>query len=421
VKNIQTVDIVDMTDTFNGLGYVNNKPWHVVGALPGETVKAKVIKKTRQFILAVAQEINNSSESRVIPRCKHFLECSGCTLQHLSQNKQIDVKIDQLKKSLATIGVDCLIEAIKDQAWNYRRRARISVKYVEKKQTLAIGFRELQSQYVTLMSTCEVLESAFAKHIKEVHHYLSQMPSIRTIPQLEMTVLSGQCHLIIRHLDNFQDTDYLLLKELAAATGIYLYLQGNDLHVKALGDQPPMQIEYRSIKYQVSHFDFVQVNEQVNLKLLDYIDSKVDKMKNIHDLFCGIGNISLALANKSNSVIGYEMSENMVNKAMDNAKINHIENCKFYTVDLYQKRLCIKFNKEDVVIVDPPRSGLGQPLIGALIEYQPISLIYVSCGAKSLVEDLDKLQERYEVKSIMVFDMFTHTKHYETVVELTRR
>ena len=79
----------------------------------------------------------------------------------------------------------------------------------------------------------------------------------------------------------FQDTDYLLLKELAAATGIYLYLQGNDLHVKALGDQPPMQIEYRSIKYQVSHFDFVQVNEQVNLKLLDYIDSKVDKMKNI--------------------------------------------------------------------------------------------------------------------------------------------
>lgn len=417
----QAVNIEYLNSDLYGCAVIDGRNWHVVGALPGETVVAKIIKKNRNFVLAIAEEVTSASELRIKPKCEHFLTCAGCTMQHVPSVEQLTLKKELLSKALNEIGDSTQIGICEGENWNYRRRARISVKYDRKKEQVAFGFREFNSWFVTKMNNCHVLTNGFVKHMNKIKGCLGKLDIIRQIPQLEISDIDGNCLVAIRHMQEFTAKDLEEINLLAEQTKLMIMLQGNDLELKPihkLGQYPQKMLSH-GLEYHVDLNNFIQINADVNSKMIQYIKEQIGSNNTrIHDFFCGIGNITLALHQQAREVIGYELSELMIQKAKELAKNNTITNCEFISKDLFVPDFSkIDFKLDDIVILDPPRSG-AEALSKELSQLKVHQLIYVSCNYQSLIRDLQILKTNYQIKSVTIFDMFSQTKHFETVAVL---
>ncbi len=417
----QVVNIEYLNSDLYGCAAIDGRNWHVVGALPGETVVAKIIKKNRNFVLAIAEEVTSANELRIQPKCEHFLTCAGCTMQHVPSIEQLALKKELLNKALNEIGDNTEIGICEGENWNYRRRARISVKYDRKKEEVAFGFREFNSWFVTKMNHCHVLTNGFVKHMDKIKRCLEKLDIIRQIPQLEISDIDGNCLVAIRHMQEFTANDLEEINLLAEQTKLMIMLQGNNLELKPIhkDSQYPQKMLSHGLEYHVDLNDFVQINADVNSKMIQHIKDQIGSNNTrIHDFFCGIGNITLALHQQAREIIGYELSELMIQKAKKLAKNNTINNCEFISKDLFVPDFSkIDFKLDDVVILDPPRSG-AEALSKELAQLEVHQLIYVSCNYQSLIRDLQILKTKYQIKSVTIFDMFSQTKHFETVVVL---
>ncbi|MFV0543982.1 MAG: 23S rRNA (uracil(1939)-C(5))-methyltransferase RlmD [Marinicella pacifica] len=425
--------ITDLSHDGRGIARHNDKVVFVQNALPGETVVAQLNRRTRHFDEATAQSVEKPSSDRVEPACEFYDRCNGCTMMHVSDEKQIDFKFNTLKSNLdkmAHLQPLRWLPHLSDRHWHYRRRARLSVKWVAGKDKVLVGFREKNGRFVADMDDCLVLEKPLADLIKPLQALVLKM-SIRThIPQVECALGDQQPALILRHMRPLSEADMDLLKDFADTHGVQLFLQskGPDTVTAIAPEYAPLffELPHHALRYEFLPNDFIQVNQAMNEQMIDRVLSvlELNNESRVLDLFCGLGNFTLPMARYCQQVTGVEGDQQLVERARHNAILNGLNHVAFYTADLTEDHSQSTWLKQDFshVLIDPPRSGAWD-ILPLIAKTTAKTLVYVSCHPASLARDSGRLVNDlgFTMESAGVMDMFPHTSHVESMAVFTRK
>ena len=422
-----------------GIAHVGGKTVFVNGALPGEDALFQYKKQRPKYDEAHALEITNPAAERVDAKCEFFGLCGGCSLQHMQHDFQIEHKQSVLMEQLTHIGKvkpKSVIPPLTGPQWGYRRKARLGVKYVEKKERVLVGFREKYSPFIADMNSCEVLHPSVASLIEPLQLLITELSLIKQIPQIEVAVGDDVIALIFRHLSELTDEDKEKLKSFAEHHQVDIYLQSGGLDsVVPLEGFTPRQLSYEIPEFDLTMnflpIDFTQVNTEINramvpraLELLE-----VNSEDRVLDLFCGIGNFTLPLARKAAIVLGIEGEHSLVERAKQNAELNNISNVEFRAIDLANEQLFDEMLNEDFLkgefnklLLDPARNGARE-----VIEKMNLKLVekivYVSCNPATLARDAGILvnDKDFKLEQAGIMDMFPHTTHVESIAVFSRK
>ena len=430
-----TVMIRDLAHDGRGVAKVEEKVVFVDGALPGEEVVANYTKVKKEYDEAQATEVLQSSVDRVAPFCDAYGVCGGCRLQHLDADRQIDFKSEQLKTNLArqaSLTEYAHLPNLRGDSQNYRFKARLGVKNVPAKERVLVGFRERLTPYIVDMHRCPILESKIDQLIDPLSEMIGKLSIASKLPQIEVAVGDNAHGLSFRVLEDPTEEDLAIFREFEIEHDLIIYLQpGNEATTYALSERgaSDQALSYQLLDELTLYFKpyhFTQVNPAMNNKMvkqaLDLLD--LDGTEKVLDLFCGLGNFTLALATKAGSVIGVEGDKSLTDWAGRNAEFNNIKNVEFHCADLTQDQKDAPWMNQayDAILIDPPRSGAIEmmPYLGALA---PKKILYVSCHPATLARDLAVLTSEYPYELITagVMDMFPHTAHVESMALLVRK
>lgn len=414
-----------------GIAKIEGKTVFVTAALPGETVEIRYYKKHKHYDEAVCETVLEASSDRVDALCPHFSSCGGCNMQHMSSKFQHQHKQSVLLEQLEHFGhvtPEKLIPPLYDSfPWEYRHRARLSVRYDEKKGILYAGFRErTHPRFITDIKTCAILEPRLGKHIHALRDVIGSLEAKKDIPQVEIAATDENCALIFRHMVPLSQSDRQKLLQFAQAYGFWIILQPNKINnLEWLFPNTPQPLFYRlfaedlNFYFEPSHF--TQVNPRMNQKLVQQAITMLAPQldENILDLFCGLGNFSLPLAKRAKFVTGIEGSEVMVNQAKKNAKANGLNNTDFYMADLSHrsfKEAAWANKKYDKLLLDPSRAGALE-VVHMIEQWEPKIIVYVSCNPATFARDAGILvhQKGYHLRQVGIADMFPHTSHVESI------
>jgi 23S rRNA (uracil1939-C5)-methyltransferase len=403
------------------------------GALPGERVLARLTERKRSYDEGETLEVLEASPDRLEPRCPHFGQCGGCSLQHLEGIRQIESKQNTLLQNLQRIGKVVPAEIwnpLTGPSWHYRRKARLSVRYVHKKERVLVGFRERYGRFVADMQECHVLDSRIAERLSGLSQLIFSMDARSCIPQLEVACGDECCALIFRHMEPLSESDLEKLRSFARDTGIAVLLQPKGpatIHCLA---PESLDLSFRIPDYKLNMVfeptDFVQVNAEINLKMIDRVMALLDPGVDdrVLDLFCGLGNFTLPIATRAFEVVGIEGESELVSRAEANAVRNNIVNARFYAADLNQDPGTAPWLREpyDKVLIDPPRSG-AEFILPHIAASGADRVVYVSCHPASLARDADILVHQFGFRLLGagVMDMFPHTGHVESIALFERK
>jgi 23S rRNA (uracil1939-C5)-methyltransferase len=416
----------------DGLGIVRaGKAAFVAGALPGETVRFRRSRRHNQYDEALLEQIESPSASRVEPRCAHFAVCGGCAMQHLDHVEQLQLKQQQLRDSLqrlAQLSPARWLEPLASEPWNYRRRARLGVKYVARRDRVLVGFRERSSNLIASIARCEVLAAPIDSLITPLSELIGQLSIRERLPQIEVSVGDDGAALVLRVLSTPSEEDLRLLVEFEARHGVRLLLQSGGLDSVRPLTEPAPALRYRlpqfDLELEFGPTDFIQINAAANRALVAAAVEllELSPESRVLDLYCGLGNFSLALARRARSVVGVEGDAALVARAQSNAQRNAIGNAQFFQADLAHAAPIgtLWLNQGYThVLLDPPRVG-ARELIPQLAQLAPQRLLYVSCHPGSLARDLGLLvhEHGFELLAAGVVDMFPHTAHMESLALL---
>ncbi len=421
--------IVDLTHEGCGVADLDGRRVFVPDALPGERVEIVLRKRRRKLQEADLIRVVEPSPSRTAAHCEYFGRCGGCALQHLAHAAQVSFKEAAVAETLTRIGrVEPAqwLPAVVGRPWGYRRRARLGVKYVAGKDRVLVGFRERAGPYITDMRHCPVLMPPIGDLLGELAD-LIQSSSIKSrLPQIEVAVTDDACALVLRVLDAPSDADRQAFLAFGARHGIDIYLQpGGPGTVVPLGPTRPLRyrLEACDLTLRFLPTDFVQINADVNAELVATAVelAGVESTDRVLDLFCGLGNFSLPLAQRAGELLGVEGEAGLVARAVQNAAANGIGNARFVTADLMQSDWGFYRERWDIVVLDPPRTGAEAP-IAELHRSMPRRIVYVSCHPATLARDARVLVEKhgYRLAAARVFDMFPHTHHIEALALFER-
>ena len=422
-----------MTHDGRGIAAVSGKKVFVPGALQGELVRFQRRKRRRNFDVAELLEVLEPASQRIEPRCAAFGTCGGCSLQHVSDSEQREIKQTAVADSLQRIGqvepkewLPPICDDSTDGSWNYRRRARLAVKDVFAKGRVLVGFRERHAPFVTNMHRCEVLAKPVDSLIDPLSELVESLSIRSRLPQIEVAVADNATTLVLRVLDPPTDEDEALLRAFAGEHKIQIALQSGGLDTIAAlqSESPPLPLTYTlpdfDIEIEFDATDFIQVNGRVNrlmvaeaIRLLEVSDEH-----RVLDLFCGIGNFSLPLARQASHVLGIEGEVRQVERARQNASRNNIDNCEFRCADLSVADSNERWRSEswDRVLLDPARSG-AQELVSDMGRIGAERIVYVSCHPGTLARDAGILvrEQGYQLEAAGIIDMFPHTAHVESI------
>ncbi|MCK4951676.1 MAG: 23S rRNA (uracil(1939)-C(5))-methyltransferase RlmD, partial [Gammaproteobacteria bacterium] len=376
-----------------------------------------------------------ASPDRVEAKCKHFGICGGCSLQHLDPEKQILSKQDILLENFSRIGKvqpETILAPETGPYWGYRRKARLGVKYVRKKERVLVGFREKRNPFLADINQCEVLHPSVGLIIDDLASLIGSMEAYDRIAQIEVAVSDKATGLVFRNLEPLSEKDLKALTDFCTQRELYFYLQpaGPD-SVELIwpereddseSQRPALsyRLEAHDTELWFEPTDFTQVNSEINQKMLNLAMELLDlkKTDRVLDLFCGIGNFSLVLARYAVSVVGVEAEAKTVERAKMNAACNNIENANFHVSDLYAELGKPEWAAQqyDKVLLDPPRSGALE-VLDLVASLNPEKIVYVSCHPGSLARDAGALVNKhgYSLVSAGVMDMFPHTAHVESI------
>lgn len=432
------ISIVDLSHEGRGIAQINGKTCFVQNALPGETVLVQITKKHRQYDEAKTTEILTPSPDRVTPKCKHYGVCGGCSMQHLNVALQLKHKEKTLLEQLTHIAAtkpNTVLPPLTASCWGYRRRARLGVKYVDKKQTVLVGFREKNGRYLAQLEGCETLAPKIAQLILPLQHLIRTLKMYQAIPQIEATLGDQDLALIFRHLVPLDNEDKSKLKIFAKMHQLQLYLQpGNESTIHCIWPEAePKSLSYcldlphqpgKSVELLFGPNNFIQINAAINQAMVTRaIELLAPNFSDrILDLFCGLGNFSIPLATQCQSVIGIEGSPELVARARENAMHNAIANTQFYVADLSQpiKEQAWSQQAYNKLLLDPPRSGALE-IIQQISSWPIERIVYVSCNSASLARDAGELiKQGYTLEQAGVMDMFPHTQHSEAICLFTK-
>jgi 23S rRNA (uracil1939-C5)-methyltransferase len=411
-----------------GLSRLDGKRIFVEGALPGEQVLAQYTFTHKKYDEARVVEIRQASPDRVTPPCEHFDICGGCSMQHMSRDAQIAYKQSVLAEHFRHFGglePESWLPPLLDDATDYRRKARLGVKYVIKKETLMVGFREKKSNFLADIRSCVILDKRIASQLLALRDVINGLALRDRIAQIEVAAGDDDIALVFRHMDPLPASDVQALTAFMAERNWHLYLQpgGPDTVHRVYPEQGEDRLSYALPDFGLTlHFhpmDFTQVNAGINRKMLNLALDLLDPQpgERVLDLFCGLGNFTLPLATRAGEVIGVEGVQTMADRGMENAKRNNLTNVSFYAQDLTADFSSQPWARQgfDRLLIDPPRSG-AEEVVKYLPKFGAKRIVYVSCNPATLARDAGLLKEAgYRLVKAGVMDMFTHTTHVESI------
>ena len=431
----ETAEVVGLTH--DGEGIVRTaKTVFVAGALPGETVSFERTRKHRQHDEGKLLEVLRPAPERVTPRCAHFGVCGGCALQHLAPEAQLALKEKELRDNLERVAhVEChdWLPPLRGPVWGYRRRARLGAKYVPKKGKVVVGFRERLAPYVADVAHCDVLADPVGALIQPLGELLGALDIRQHVPQIEVAVADNATALVLRVLKTPTEQDCAKLRDFAARHALRIYLQPGGLasiaELTLDGAPAAATLSYAladfGLELEFTPTDFVQVNGAVNRSL---VARAVELLRptaesRVLDLYCGLGNFTLALAKSAAHVVGVEGDAGLVERARRNARRNGLSNVEFHAGDLSKPtELPAGWLRGPYthVLLDPPRLGAAPDMLVAIARLAPERALYVSCHPGSLARDLGILvhEHGFILESAGVVDMFPHTAHVESIALL---
>jgi 23S rRNA (uracil1939-C5)-methyltransferase len=429
-KSFPEIDLAihSLSHDGRGIATVNGKTTFVHGAMIGETVKCKIIHQHRRYNEGVTTHIIVAAPGRVTPACPHFGVCGGCSMQHINMREQIQFKQQTLLEQLHHFGKvapENLLPPLTGQTWGYRRKARLGVRYVIKKDKLLVGFREKFSNYLADIQQCLVLDPRVGTRITALADLISRLSQYEHIAQIEVATGDELTALVFRHLTPLPEEDRVKLREFGKVTGLHLYLQPNPPEsITQLWPENKERLRYTLPDYNLSlqfhPLDFTQINAEMNLLMIKQALQLLSPTSedSILDLFCGLGNFTLPIAKYAQQVTGVEGSDTMIKRAEENAQYNHMTNTKFYSANLMEPPVGASWMQEkyNKILLDPPRSG-AKEIIAHFSRFSAKKIVYISCNPATLARDAGELvyTHGYKLRHAGVMNMFPHTSHIEAM------
>jgi 23S rRNA (uracil1939-C5)-methyltransferase len=427
VTELAHLNIESLDHEGRGVAHRDGKAVFVEGALPGERVVARIVKIKKNYEVAELDSIVRQSAMRETPRCPHFGVCGGCSMQHLDLNAQIAAKQRVLEDDLWHIGrvrPETMLAAIHGPAWEYRLKARFSVRNVIKKGGVLVGFHERKSSFVADMDSCEVLPRRISLLLRPLRELIGGLSILDRLPQIELAIGESTDAMVLRILEPLTSRDEQLLAEFADRHRIQFWLQpkGPD-SAYPWHPQTPAGLDYTIPEFGIAMpfmpTDFTQVNHQMNRLLVRRAIELLEPHpgERIADYFCGLGNFSLPIARKGAFVFGVEGNMGLVERARANARHNGLADLtEFAVANLFEADAVARFGSFDKALIDPPREG-AMELVKALPEPAPRRIVYVSCNPATLARDAGVLchTRGFRLAAAGVANMFPHTSHVESI------
>lgn len=434
------VTIKKMGINGEGIGYIDRTPVFIPQALPDEDVDIRVVERQKRYAIGELNHIIKKNSSRIQPKCRIQHVCGGCPLMIAKYPAQLQYKRDLLKQSLIKYAQvnPRLIEKVmpSEEIFSYRNQCKMPVAENERGE-LASGLFMPKSNYFIEVDKCWIHEQGLERIRKDILAVLNR----HGLEHYDHHAKKGVRSLILRGFEGiYQCTlvtgdDVLsesVIMELMQIKGMYSLWQSIHTVKKTaevfgskmihLAGEKRMPLELDGLHLEISPRSFFQLNSKQAVQMYRTIASMVKGHKKlIVEAYSGIGAISLYLKDKADEIIGIESIKDAVVNANQNAKKNNAENVSFLCDDAANKLTYISKKREiDMLVVDPPRSGLDDAMLECILRSKIKEIIYISCNPATLGKNLAVLQSRYRVEVIQPLDMFPHTQHVESVVRLSR-
>jgi len=425
------LEVTSLSHDGRGVAHRDGKTLFIDGALPGERVSVRNVRRKRSFDESELDQLVTASRERSVPRCAHFGVCGGCSLQHLDPTAQLRHKQEHLLEELRRTGRVEPTEVLPPLAaavWQYRRKARLGARYVPRKGKVVVGFRERAAPLVADLETCEILAAPFGALIAPLSELLTGLSIRARVPQIELAAADNATALVFRLLEEPTPEDIERLRAFGERHAVQIHLQKGGIDsVAPLSASAPLhyRLDEFAVDLEFRPTDFIQVNGALNramvsqaLQLLDLSGDDV-----VLDLFCGLGNFTLPLARRAARVVGIEGDSALLERARSNALHNDVGNVEFHAANLeaIDRDLPWARRSYDRVLLDPPRVGArgALPLVAGSGAQR---VVYISCHPGSLARDAGLLVHElgFQLRSVGVMDMFPHTSHVESVAVFGR-
>lgn len=432
-----------------GMGYAEDKIIYVKNAFPGQTITGRVKKKKEEYAELKLLSVEEKADYEVESVCSHFGLCGGCSSQTIPYEKQLEFLSEEVKSLFKEADVDMGeylgIMGSPDQ-WEYRNKMEFTFGDEAKGAPLSLGMHMRGKSFgIVTVDDCKLVDEDYRKIIKLTVEYFRGTD----LPYYRVMKAEGYLrHLVIRKAQNtgeilvnlvtttqidFDLGEYVkLLKDQSYKGNLVSILHTeNDSRsdavipekVNVLHGKDYIRETLLGLQFNISPFSFFQTNtkgaESLYSIVKDFMGDSQDKV--VFDLYCGTGTIGQIVAPNAKKVVGIELIEEAVEAAKENAKLNGLDNCEFLAGDVAEIIKTVK-DKPEIIILDPPRTGVHPKALDYVIKFNAPEIIYVSCNPKSLVNDLNVLTEKgYKVVQTKVKDMFPNTPHVETVVKLIKK
>jgi 23S rRNA (uracil1939-C5)-methyltransferase len=390
----------------------------IKGAIPGETVEARIDEQKKDYAFGSAINIISPSRDRIQPACKHFSSCGGCQLQYISYTRQVSLKEEILLDSVrrgAKLDIRLSASLYDDNPWHYRHRGQFKV------SGNAIGFFREKTREVVDIQSCPLMTDEINILLAKVSALLKSEPAL--FPAI------SEIHI------SYGDTGIALLKvtekpgvQLNASKIVSAMLDAGfgGICIEPAKGRPGSfgkhhtMFDLEGLKYAISPQSFFQGHWRLNRSVVRLIRETLHPLngKRVVDLYSGAGNFALPLALDAKEVVAIEDSTSAINDGKRNAKLNNIDNCRFIKCAAEQLD---EVGVSDVLVLDPPRAGLTNMVLNKILALEPERIAYISCNPSTFARDLKKLLIKYEMESLRLIDFFPQTYHIESVCFLRLR
>lgn len=392
IDDIYEVTINDEDEIGNGITRIDNFVVFVPYALKDEKVSIRITKVNKRFATGKIEKIITKSDRRECVKCKSFNECGGCSFLHLSFFEEKKKKIDFINKLFNTD----IKKILTNNEYNYRNKATFHVKDGK------VGYYSENTNDLVEFDYCLLLDN----RINEIYNTLKNM---KLCDISEVVIRTSKSSVMVIFKGEIEEFDYEDLVNSIKIDSIYLnnkLIYGSAYIIEELG----------SIKYSIYPNAFFQVNTE-NMKIMyDKVKEYAGSGDKLLDLYCGTGTIGIYLKDNFREITGIEVNKEAILNANINRGLNNLTGINFICGDAS----IAKNNNYDVIVVDPPRSGLSKKVIDFLNKSNAKTIVYVSCNPKTLKRDLDLL-DKYNMTKLECINMFNKTKHCEVITALERK
>ena len=388
IGDIKEVNIISNTNLGDGVGRIENKPIYIKNAVSKDKLEVKITRVNKKYLQGEIVKIVKESEDRVKPLCPYFPKCGGCTFWNVNINKENEIKENYIKRLFPNVKVNTIIS---NNEINYRNKVTFHI------HNGKLGYYQKNSNNLVLIDECLILN----KEINKKKKYLETL-DLTKVTEIMIRYSNNYDELLINFKGQLKDYDHL--KKIKNIKSIYInnYLvYGN----------PTIKEKINNLEFLIGPNSFFQINTNMIANLYDSIKNFITPSSSLLDLYCGTGTIGIYLNEYFEHILGIDIVKENIENAFLNKEINKIDNISFQHKDASS----IENTYFDVVIVDPPRAGLGEKTKEHLLNINSKIIIYVSCNPNTLKKDIEKLKEKYQLVEITPVNMFPKTEHIECV------